>query len=107
MVGLGGVSAEALNDVVMRPVPLAERDAHAMLRRLRGARLLDAHRGAPAADVDALVDIMVRLASFASDHAAAIAEIDLNPVIVHPNGAGATVVDALILLQGHRLAARA
>ena len=107
MVGLGGVSAEALNDVVLRPVPLAERDARAMLRRLKGARLLDAHRGAPAADVDALVDIMVRLASFASDHAAAIAEIDLNPVIVHPNGAGATVVDALILLQGHRLAARA
>jgi acyl-CoA synthetase (NDP forming) len=106
MVGLGGVSVEALNDVVLRPVPLAERDARAMLRSLKGARLLDGHRGAPAADVDALVDIMVRLASFASDHAAAIAEIDLNPVIVHPKGAGATVVDALILLQGHPLGAR-
>ena len=78
-----------------------------MLRRLKGARLLDAHRGTPAADVAALVDIMVRLAGFASDHAAAIAEIDLNPVIVHPDGAGATVVDALILLQGHPLVARA
>jgi acetate---CoA ligase (ADP-forming) len=107
MVGLGGVRVEVVNDVILRPVPLSEGDARAMLRRLRGARLLDAHRGAPAADVDALVDMMVKLARLASDHAAAIAEIDLNPVIVYPEGAGAAVVDALILLQGHPLRARA
>jgi acyl-CoA synthetase (NDP forming) len=97
MVGLGGVSVEVLNDVVLRPVPFGEGDARAMLDRLKGARLLGPHRGAPPSDVDALVDIMVRLARLASDHADQIAEIDLNPVIVHPQGAGASVVDALIL----------
>ena len=68
-----------------------------MLARLKGAQLLDAHRGAPAGDVEALVDLMVRLGTFASDHADAIAEIDLNPVLVHAHGKGVSVVDALIV----------
>ena len=68
-----------------------------MLARLKGAALLDAHRGAPAADVDALVDLMVRLGQFAADHAETIAEIDLNPVLVHERGKGVSVVDALIV----------
>jgi acyl-CoA synthetase (NDP forming) len=97
MVGLGGVGVEVLDDAVLRPVPLAADEAHAMLQRLRGARLLDAYRGAPAADVAALVDIMVRLARFAAEHAEEIAEIDLNPVIVHPEGFGASLADALIV----------
>ena len=61
MVGLGGVAVEVLKDVALAPVPLAPSDARAMLARLKGAALLDAHRGAPAADTDALVELMVRL----------------------------------------------
>jgi len=99
MVGLGGVSVEVLNDVAWGPVPLARDDARAMLQGLKGARLLAAHRGMPACDVDALVDIMVRLARFAFDYADRIAEIDLNPVIVHRQGAGASLADALIVQQ--------
>ncbi len=97
MVGLGGVAVEVLKDVALAPVPLSQSEARAMLARLKGAALLDAHRGAPAADVDALVDLMVRLASFAADHAETVAEIDLNPVLVHPRGKGVSVVDALIV----------
>jgi acyl-CoA synthetase (NDP forming) len=97
MVGLGGVGVEVLDDVVLRPVPLAANEARAMLERLKGARLLSAYRGAPAADVAALVEAMVRLARLASDHADQIAEIDLNPVIVHPEGAGLSLADALIV----------
>jgi acetyltransferase len=51
----------------------------------------------PPADTDALVELMVRLSQFAADHADTVAEIDLNPVIVHAKGQGVTIVDALIV----------
>jgi acetate---CoA ligase (ADP-forming) len=97
MVGLGGVQVEVFKDVALGPLPLSEADAREMLARLKGAPLLGAFRGQPAADVDALVELMVRLGQFASDHADAIAEIDLNPVLVHEQGKGVSVVDALIV----------
>ncbi len=97
MVGRGGTDVEVLDDVVWQPVPVDEHDARAMLQRLKSAPLLAAHRGMPACDVDALVEIMVRLARFASDCADDIAEIDLNPVIVHRQGAGVSLADALIV----------
>jgi acyl-CoA synthetase (NDP forming) len=97
MVGLGGVQVEVFKDVALAPLPLSEGDAREMLGRLKGAPLLGAFRGQPAADVDALVELMVRLGQFASDNAATIAEIDLNPVLVHAAGKGVSVVDALIV----------
>jgi acetate---CoA ligase (ADP-forming) len=68
-----------------------------MIGRLKGAPLLQAHRGGQAADTEALVDLMVRLSQFAADHAENIGEIDLNPVLVHERGHGVSVVDALIV----------
>lgn len=97
MLGLGGVAVEVLGDVVFAPVPLTMRDAHAMIGRLKGSALLGPIRGAAAADVTALADLMVKLATFAADHEALVAEVDLNPVIVHADGAGLTVADALIV----------
>jgi acyl-CoA synthetase (NDP forming) len=97
MVGLGGIHAEVLRDVAVLPLDVDAADARAALAGLRGAALLRGVRGEPPADVDALVDVLVRLARFASDHADTIAEIDLNPVIVHAAGAGVSVVDALIV----------
>jgi acetyl-CoA synthetase len=95
MVGFGGILVEALDDTALAPAPLDHDQARALIARLKGARLLDAFRGAPAADVDALADLMVSLARFAHDHADTIAEIDLNPVLMHPRGV--SVVDALIV----------
>lgn len=97
MVGLGGVLVEAMDDTAMAPVPLDPDAARALIGRLKGARLFEAFRGAPAADIDGLVALMVKLSLFASDHADAIAGVDLNPVIVHAAGDGVTVVDALII----------
>jgi acetate---CoA ligase (ADP-forming) len=97
MVGLGGVQVEVYKDVVLTPAPLSESDAREMLARLEGAPLLGAFRGQPAADIDALAELMVRLGQFAADHAEEIAEIDLNPVLVHERGQGVSVVDALIV----------
>jgi hypothetical protein len=59
--------------------------------------LLDGVRGAPPADRAALSELIAALSRFAADHASKIDEIDLNPVIVHPEGQGLTVVDALII----------
>jgi acyl-CoA synthetase (NDP forming) len=97
MVGLGGIHVEVLKDVVFGPVPLGADDALDLIGQLKGAARLDAVRGEPAADRDALARLMVALSRFAADHADAIAEIDLNPVIVHAAGEGLTIVDALIV----------
>jgi acyl-CoA synthetase (NDP forming) len=97
MVGLGGIHVEVLRDVAFAPVPLGTAEALALLDQLKGAALLDGVRGEPAADRAALAQLMVTLSRFAADHADQVAEIDLNPVIVHPAGEGLTIVDALIV----------
>jgi acyl-CoA synthetase (NDP forming) len=97
MVGLGGIHVEVLKDVAFAPVPLGTAQALDLIGQLKGAALLDGVRGEPAADRDALARLMVALSRFAADHADKIAEIDLNPVIVHPAGEGLTIVDALIV----------
>jgi acyl-CoA synthetase (NDP forming) len=104
MVGLGGIMVEALGDIALAPVPLDRAAASALLDRLKGASVLGPYRGAPEADTEALIELMVRLSHFAADHADDIAEIDLNPVIVHAKGQGVSVVDALIVKQMPRAA---
>ncbi|HEV2336993.1 MAG TPA: acetate--CoA ligase family protein [Stellaceae bacterium] len=97
MVGLGGIHVEVLQDVAFAPVPLGPEEALALLDQLKGKAMLDGVRGEPAADKAALSRLMAQLSRFAADYADQIAEIDLNPVIVHAAGEGLTVVDALIV----------
>jgi acyl-CoA synthetase (NDP forming) len=103
MIGLGGVLAELHRDVALAPVPLTIDEARALVGRLKSARILETHRGLPDADVDALVNVMVRLSVFAVEHAEHFSEIDLNPVIVHPKGGGVSIVDALIIKVRDRI----
>ena len=97
MVGFGGIHVEVLRDVVFSPVPIGRDEALSLLGELKGAALLDGARGAAPADRAALAELIATLSRFAADHADLIEEIDLNPVIVHPEGQGLTVVDALIV----------
>jgi acetyltransferase len=97
MVGIGGIHVEVLRDIAFAPVPIGPEQASALLDQLKGAALLGAVRGAPPADRAALAELIATLSRFAADHAELIDEIDLNPVIVHPQGQGLTVVDALIV----------
>ena len=97
MVGLGGVLVDALADVALAPVPLDDTAACSLIGCLKGAQIFGPYRGMPPADIGALADLMVRLSQFATDYADGIDAIDLNPVIVHGEGAGVSVVDALIL----------
>lgn len=96
-VGLGGIHAEVLGDSVTLPLPLSASVARAGLERLKGRALLDGLRGQPPRDVDALVSLMLRLSDLARDHGGQIAELDLNPVLLHAAGEGLSVVDALLV----------
>ena len=97
MVGLGGIHVEVLRDVVFSPVPIGREEALLLVDGLKVATVLDGVRGAPRADKAALAELIATLSRFAADHADLIEEIDLNPVIVHPQGQGLSVVDALIV----------
>jgi acyl-CoA synthetase (NDP forming) len=97
MVGTGGIFAEVLRDVAVRPLPLDITDAREMVESLRGHALLKGARGRPPADIDALVDVVMAVARLASTCGDRIAELDLNPVIV--NAGGAVAVDSLIVTR--------
>ena len=101
-VGLGGVLVEVLDDFVLSPAPVDATEAHEMLRNLRGRRILDGVRGAPPADVDALVELLVAVSEFAAAAGDALEALDLNPVIVHPREEGVSVVDAGIVTGAPR-----
>jgi acyl-CoA synthetase (NDP forming) len=93
--GIGGVDVEVLGDVHFRVVPLSDRDAGELLRETRGFKLLDGHRGRPAADLGALQEVLLRTSRLAED-VPAIVELDLNPAIALPAGRGCRIVDARI-----------
>jgi acetate---CoA ligase (ADP-forming) len=99
LVGLGGIHVELLQDVALAPLPLSHAAARDLIFRLKGARLLQSCRGGPARDLEALADAMVRLGLLAQDFAEEIEEIDLNPIIVHAEGQGVSVVDSLLIKQ--------
>ncbi|HXP74748.1 MAG TPA: acetate--CoA ligase family protein, partial [Stellaceae bacterium] len=97
--GLGGTLVEALGDVVLRAAPIDLAEARAMIKQLKGCRILDGLRGAPPSDTDALADAIVRLSQFAAAHAGEIASLDINPFAVLPKGRGVLALDAVIVVR--------
>ena len=97
MVGLGGITTELFRDVVYRPAPVSAVEAAAMLAELKAAPLLNGFRGAAKADVAALSQLIAQISALAAQYGGQIAEIELNPVLVHAEGQGVTVVDALVV----------
>jgi acyl-CoA synthetase (NDP forming) len=95
MFGLGGVLVEVLGDVTFRVPPFDRAEANRMIREVKGFPLLTGARGRPKADLKALVDVIMAVQRFAVDHADDVAEVDLNPLVVHPRGA--TALDALVV----------
>ncbi|MET8023420.1 acetate--CoA ligase family protein [Streptomyces avermitilis] len=98
-VGLGGVLVEVLRDVAVRVPPFGEDQARAMLGELRGRALLDGVRGGPPVDVDALVEVVVRVQRMALELGDDLAELDINPLMVLPRGQGAVALDALAVCR--------
>jgi acetyltransferase len=98
MFGLGGIYVELFGDVSFRVAPLSREDAADMIRNTRAGRLLTGFRGMPEADVEAVVDTILRLSQLAQDFPQ-IAEIEINPLLVLPKGKGVLALDGRVILQ--------
>ncbi len=97
MFGLGGIHVEVMRDVTFRLAPFDVFEAAAMVKEIRGFGILQGVRGAPAADIECLADILSRLSVFAYANRELIKEIDINPLMVMPRGNGAFALDALVV----------
>ncbi|WP_157083170.1 acetate--CoA ligase family protein [Novosphingobium lentum] len=98
LAGFGGVTAEILQDVCLFPADLPHDAIVAGLMRLKSAALLSGYRGSPALDVAALARLIGTVGQILRAEPR-IAEIDLNPVILHPAGQGVVALDALMLVR--------
>ena len=97
MFGLGGVFVEVLKDVSFRVAPFDVKEAHMMIDEIRGRAILDGVRGAPPSDIEALAESLSQLSLFSITNAKNLDSVDLNPLIVLPEGA--KIVDALIITK--------
>jgi len=95
MLGPGGVDAELGAGQVIWPAPVGPTDARAMIERLPIRPALGPWRRAPARDLEALAALLVQVSSIAEANAQSLSELELNPVIVHAQGSGLDIVDAL------------
>ncbi|MBN1800608.1 MAG: acetate--CoA ligase family protein [Candidatus Lokiarchaeota archaeon] len=96
MFGIGGILVELLEDVSFRIAPITEYDAKEMIQEIKGFPILDGYRGKPKADINAIVDLLLKISDFVIEHEE-IFEMDLNPVFIYESGV--TCVDARIILK--------
>ena len=87
---------QVLKDVAFRLAPVSPATAREMIEEIKGYAVLTGARGKPAADIDALVNAIVRLSALAIDLRDVVAELDVNPLFVMPQGQGVRAADALI-----------
>ncbi len=97
LAGFGGVTAEILKDVKLFTPDMDQAAVHEGLLALKQAAILKGYRGSPALDVAALAGLIVQVGRVMAGNPR-IREIDLNPVIVHPEGEGVVALDALMLV---------
>ncbi len=95
MFGLGGVFVEVLEDVSLRLAPLTRQDALEMVQEIKGYKILQGYRGSPPCDIEAIVDLLLKVSKFAVENPI-VQELDLNPVFVYPAGEGIMVADVLM-----------
>ena len=91
MFGLGGIFVDVMKDVVFALAPLGENEAAAMIRRIKGFKLLEGVRGEAGVDIKAIEELLLRTALLAADFPA-IVEMDLNPIFAREQGAEAVDV---------------
>ncbi|MGI6209083.1 MAG: acetate--CoA ligase alpha subunit [Anaerolineae bacterium] len=99
MFGLGGIYVEALRDVVFRVAPMDELEVREMVHEIRAIKLLQGVRGEPPADIDSVVDALLRLSYLVTEYPE-IVELDINPLVVYETGTGAIGLDMRLVLAG-------
>jgi acetyl coenzyme A synthetase (ADP forming)-like protein len=98
MFGVGGKFVEVFQDVEFRLAPIGRNEARRMIRSIKGYKLLQGFRGKPKADIETIEKALVSLSDMVINHPE-IAELDINPLLVHKEGRGATVADCRIILR--------
>ena len=94
--GAGGILVELLDDSLLITLPASAEAISAAVSGLKIRKLLDGYRGAPKGDIAALEQAIASVAAYLVANADAIEELDINPVLVLPEGEGVVAVDALI-----------
>jgi succinyl-CoA synthetase beta subunit len=95
VVGAGGILVELVRDIALALLPVRRRDVATMLDKLKVAKLLRGYRGRPACDMAALAQAICGLSDFFLDHRHAIADIEINPLVVLETGVCAVDVRAI------------
>lgn len=96
--GLGGIYVEILKDVAFRVAPYAREEVDEMLSEIRTSALLDGVRGEPPVDREAIIDALMRVGQMVIDFPE-IAELDINPFVVYPEGQGGIAIDMRLILK--------
>lgn len=96
--GLGGIYVEILKDVAFRVAPYAREEVNEMLSEIRTSALLDGVRGEPPVDREAIIDAIMRVGQLVIDFPE-IAELDINPFVVYPEGHGGIAIDMRLILK--------
>jgi acyl-CoA synthetase (NDP forming) len=100
MFGLGGVFVEVFEDVAFGVPPFHRVWAERMVARIKGAPLLSGARGRKPGDVSGLVDAIMAVQRMANEIGDDLSELDINPLMVRPQGRGVVAVDALVVPRG-------
>jgi len=97
MVGLGGIFVEVLKDVSLRLLPVDEKEALAMLKELKGYRILEGVRGQPPRDIKALARAMTSLSDLFASYRSILSDFEINPLMVRREGEGVAAVDVRVV----------
>jgi acetyltransferase len=98
MFGIGGIFVEVFQDVTFRLAPIGRNEARRMVRQIKGYKLLQGFRGRPKGDIETIEKCLVGLSNLAMNHPE-IVELDINPLLVHAEGQGATAADCRMILR--------
>jgi hypothetical protein len=96
VLGLGGIFVELLKDATLQLPPVSRHEARMMIAELKGRKILDGFRGKPASDQEALMTAIVQIGQLATDFSGMITSLDINPLMVLPEGQGVVAADILI-----------
>jgi len=99
MFGLGGIFVEVLKDVSFRVAPLSRGDALDMIKEIKGYQVLKGVRGRPPADIEALTSVIMKISTLATALKDQVKELDINPLVVYPEGKGVKVADAMVVIK--------
>ena len=96
IIGSGGIYTELMKDSIALLLPLRKSSILKAINTLKISKLLKGYRGKPKADIEELVQTIMKLGTFAEKNASRLIEMDINPLIVRAKGKGVVAADALI-----------